>query len=331
MFFLGEMQVPRLLLPFAFFSLAFAGEAVSSGPLGGVLVDNESRMIRPIVGLTPGGAYAGSPAVREMDFGVASPDGTAALVGRDGWLYVVRRLDGARPVWRQLGEDKPEGPVAWSQDGKSLAMVTEGGKRVDLWRGLDTGDPQKAGSIDFTYFDETITALAVDSEAQFAFAAARHEGGGTVFLLKAGEIPRPLLDVGRPGRLLLTGTALYVADRGRSEVLRLSDWDQSPKIATVATPGHGLADPVGIALAPNGEVLFVASAGSRQVAALDAETGAVRHVRELDFRPRSLEPLSRGAYLLLDSGVPGESPAQVMDSRTFQVFFIPVSALPAAD
>jgi hypothetical protein len=321
-----------LTLPF-WVSLAAlsAADGGPSGPITGLLVDNAQRSIRPILGMVPGAAYAGDPAVRDMDFGVAAPDGRTALVSRDGSLYIVRRLDGALPVWRQLGDEKPGGPAGWSHDGKSLATVAGDAGHVDFWRKVDSDEPENAGKVDLTYFNETILALAVDSSAAFAFATTRSDAGGSLYLLKPGQMPRLVLTLEKPGRMLLTGDTLFVADRGRREVLRIANWDFSMQVATVATSGHGVADPVGIALSRDGKTLFVASAENRLLVAVEAGSGAGSRSLELDFTPTRLDALAGGAYLLLDNGVPGEAPAQVLDTRTLRVFYLPVRALASAD
>lgn len=305
---------------------AFAGEMGNSAPVTGILVADDSRSIRPILGMVPGAAYAGQPSVSDADFAVAAPGGHTALVSRDGNLYIVRRLDGQLPVWRQLDDAKPGGPAAWSNDANSLAMVSPDGMSVDLWVKSETGDLKHASNIDLSYLGEDVAALAVDSQARYAILTTRTEQGGTLYLLKPGQMPRMLLPLERSGTLLLGSDVLFVSDQGRSEVLRVSDWDGTMQVTTVASPGHGVNKPVGIAVSRDAKTLYVASAENRQVVAVDARTGAVRHNVELEFMPTRLESLAGGAYLLLDAGVAGEIPAQAMDVRTLKVFFIPVGA-----
>lgn len=323
------IRLTEIALFVAASAVMLAADGGPSGPVSGLLVDNERRSIRPILGQTPGAAYAGDPSVREMDFGIAAPNGRMALVSRDGSLYIVRRLDGQLPVWRQLGDEKPGGPAGWSFDGKALATVSGDGGHVDFWRKLDSDDPENAGQVDLTYFTETILSLAVDSDAGFAFAATRSNAGGALYLLRPSQMPRLVLTLERPGRMLLTADALYVADRGRREVLRIADWDSSMQVAAVVTAGHGLADPVGIGLSGDGKTLYVASAENRLLVAVDARSGQSAAALELDFTPTRLDTLPGGAYLLLDPGVPGEAPAQILDTRTRRIFYLPVRPLAA--
>lgn len=85
-----------------------------TGPVSGLLVDEQSRSIRPIVGM-PGSAYAGDASVTAFDFASAAPDGRNALITRAGSLYLIRRLDGAAPVWRELNNEPVAiGRAAWS-------------------------------------------------------------------------------------------------------------------------------------------------------------------------------------------------------------------------
>jgi hypothetical protein len=321
------MRTISILVIFACLGGFLFAQGEITGPVTGLLVDQESRSIRPILGI-PGSAYAGTAAVQNMDFAVAASDGRTALVARESALYVVRRIDAGTPVWRQLGEAAPSGPAAWSENATALAFVS--GARVDLWKNVPS-EPELAGSIDLTWFTESVAGLAVDPEARYAVATTRSEQGGGLYLLKPGEYPRLLVSLATPGSLILKDGILYASDPGRNEVLRISDWDFSMQVSMVATPGHGVDSPVGIVLSGDAKTLFIASAASRQLLAVDANTGVHRASLELDFTPTRLESMSGGEWLLLHAGVPGESPAQMVNANTLKRAFVPVSAMTVAD
>lgn len=136
-----------------------------------------------------------------------------------------------------------------------------------------------------------------------------------------------ILPLSRAGGLLLSGEGLYVTDRGRNEVLRVTDWASNPAVATIASAGHGVNDPVGTAFSADRKTLYIASAGVNQVLGLDVASNAVKSTLDLDFQPTRLERLGPGSLLLLEKGIPGETPAQVLDSAAQKVYFIPVSAV----
>ncbi len=274
----------------------------------------------------PGSAYAGESAVREADFALAAPNGQTALVARESTLYVLRRMDSDQPVWRTFGENAAAiGRAAWSEDAKGLALYFPAESRLQLWAGMQDA-PEVAAEIDLLAVEGRLKSVAVASDGRTAFAAIENGESGALYILKAGESPRMLLALNRAGNLILSGKSLYVADLERNEVLRLEDWDSGLSVTTVATAAHGVANPVGIALASGGELLLVASGETRQVVAVHTKRFTVEAAVDLDFIPTRLE--ATGSVFLLASGSAGEEPAQVLDASTMRVYFVPVPALP---
>lgn len=298
------------------------------GPVSGVLVDTSARSIRPIVGM-PGSAYAGHATVTSFDFATAAPGSQHAVVAREGIVYLLRRLNAGRPVWRELTSEIAEIEfAAWSDNAEAVVLRPRNEARLDFWATLSY-DPKKKGSVDLSALDERIESIAVDPDGKFAFASTQGEKSGTLYYLKPGELPRMLMPLDRAGALLLRGDSLWVTDRGRSEVFRLRNWDQMPQIQSAATLAHGIEDPVGVALSRDGKWLWVASAAARHVVGLDLGASQVKHVLDLDFTPTRMHRLGVEGLFLLEVGIPGESPAQVLDTGSRRVFFVPVSA--AAD
>ncbi len=314
-----------------FAAIVLASAASAAGPVTGMLVDEQTRSICPIIATEDETAYAGRAAVRSFDFASAAPDGRNALVARDGTLYLIRRLDGVLPVWRELSaEEVRVARAAWSDNSESLALINSDANRLDLWSNVAT-DPKRNGFVDLTSIWERVVSLAVSRDAKFAFAATQGEESGTLYLLKPGQEPRMLMPLSKAGVIQLIGDALYIADRGRSEVLRLTNWDQTPGVATLASAGQGLVDPVGFALSGNKKVLSVASAGTQQVLDIDLNSGAVKGAIDLDFKPTSFDRLGQGTLFLLAKAVPGARPAQVLDAGTQKLIPVSVSAVAAAE
>ncbi len=307
---------------------AAAGEisAAGLGPVSGVLIDSAARTIRPIIGM-PGAAYAGPATVSAFDYAAAAPGSQNALIAKDGSLYVLRRLGAERPVWRELdGGISDVGFAAWSDNAEAIVLQPRGEARLDFWTTLSY-EPKKTGSVDISTLSERLESVAVDPAGEFAFAATQGEQSGTLYLLKPGELPRMLMPLRRAGSMLLAGDTLWVVDRGSSEVLRLRNWGGMPQIQSAATAAHGIDDPVGVALSRDGRFLWIASAGTRHVVGMDLDTSQVKHVLELDFTPTRMQRLGVDGLFLLEDGVAGEAPAQVLDTGAGKVFFVPVGAL----
>jgi hypothetical protein len=304
---------------------ALAQESAMRLPISGLLVDDQARSIRPIMGM-PGSAYAGQASVSEFDFASAAPDGRNAIITKDAKSYIVRRLDGGIPVWRELAD----GPAnlsltAWNENSDTAALVNGERTELELWSKLST-DPKLVGKVDLAGVTERLVSLSVDKEGRFAFAATQGESTGTLYLLSPGEEPRMLIPLERAGVLLLAGDALYVTDRGHNEVLKVTNWKQTPSVAVAAAAGLGLVDPVGIGLSQDQKLLYVANAGTRQILAVDLSSSALKGALDLDFEPTRLDRLGLNSLFLLEKGVPGVQPAQVLDTNAQKVFFVPVSA-----
>ncbi|HEY3443497.1 MAG TPA: hypothetical protein VGK29_22250 [Paludibaculum sp.] len=319
-------QFRRTLLTLAVAAASsLAQDSNLAGPVSGLLVDEQARSIRPILGM-PGSAYAGDAAVTAFDFASAAPDGRSALVSRAGSLYLVRRLDGATPAWRELSSESATfSRAAWSGSSETLAVVNTTANRLEFWIDL-SNEPKLASTIDLAGITGDVAALAVDKDAQYAFAATQGADGSALYLLKAGGEPRMIAQLSRAGGLLLSAGALYASDRGRNEVLRVTNWSSSPEVTTIASSGHGVNDPVGVALSADGGTLYIASAGVNQLLGFDIAAGVVKASLDLEFQPTRLERMGANGLLLLERGLPGEAPAQVLDPVALKVYFIPVSA-----
>lgn len=310
----------RFVFAIPVFAVSLAAQTL---PMAGVIVDRVNRAIRPVTAGAES-ALAGTAKVREFDFAVAAPDGRNALVGREGSLYIIRRLDGTLPVWRQLREDGQEvRRAAWSENSESLALIDGGANRLELWTRVSY-EPKRVGTVDLTSVTERIVSVAVDGEGRFAFAATQGKESGTLYLLKPGQEPLMVMPVGKAGVIQLAGGALYLADRGRNEVIRLTNWERIPAVTTLASEGNGVADPVGFAVDADRKRLYVASRETQQVLGIDLSSGAVKETLELGFAPTGLDRLGAGRLYVVEDGVMG---AMVLDARAPQAALMPVNGV----
>lgn len=287
-------------------------------------MDHVNRAIRPIVAGTES-AQAGTAKVREFDFALPAPDGRNALVAREGSLYIIRRLDGVLPVWRELQPENAQVKrAAWSDNSESLALIDAAANRLEFWTQLSY-EPKRKGEVDLSSVTERIVSLAVDGEARFAFAATQGRESGTLYLLKPGQEPLMLLPLGKAGVIQLAGNALYIADRGRNEVIRLTNWDRIPNVATLASAGNGLVDPVGFAVDAERKLLYVASRETQQVLGIDLQSGAVKDTLDLGFAPSALDRVGQGQLFRLENGLSGAVPPLLLDTRAQRAALVPVN------
>ena len=321
---LGRWIVCLLSLPLL---LTAANEAGAGTPLGGVLVDENTFSIRPIVS-DAGQAYAGEPSVRSARYAVAAPDGRTALVVTELGVSVVRRVQTSTPVWRLLTDEPVDVDRAvWSSDANAVAIYDSRRAVLKVWRNVQS-DPAPAGVIDLTPLPTAPALLALAGDASCVFATVPERDFSNLYVLPVDGLARPLLSLARPAALLLDGGTLYVADRGLASVEAISGWQFGLSVRTVVAGGNGLTDPTGIALSADRRQLYVADAGSRQVLAFDVSSSEQKGVVELNFSPTGMEPVDSGSLFLLEKGAPGSAPAQVLQVSSLQVLNVPFGLEP---
>ncbi|MGB9604704.1 MAG: hypothetical protein ACPL88_02340, partial [Bryobacteraceae bacterium] len=151
--------------PFCLSALFVWAAAAQPLPVAGVIVDQVSRTVRPVMA-DGESVSAGRARVREFDAAWPAPDGQTVLVARGGSLHLVRRLDGAIPVWREFREDGPAVErAAWSEDSTVLALYLPDEKKVEVWNHCPA-DPQRAFAADLSTVAERVVSLAVSPDAK---------------------------------------------------------------------------------------------------------------------------------------------------------------------
>jgi hypothetical protein len=297
--------IRRFVGPLAFAG-ALAAQQTLSGPVSGLVFDEQVKAVREIAGV-PGAAYLMS-AVAAGDEGSISPDGSLALV-REGGQIVLLRI--ARAVTRVAlaSAETSLGEIAWSADSRAVAVECDG---IQLFVDLDS-TPRRVplGSLD----GEAI-ALATTGRV----VAAGVNGG--VWLLDA-DGARRIAVAGEPEGLAIADGTLYVADRARKEVVAIHNFDSAPEAALIANASAGLEGPVAVAV--EGSSLFIADS-SRKLLQISIASGALSAEIALDFDPARLDPFNRNLYRM-DSGRAGGGPVQILRSGPEPaVYFIPAGA-----
>jgi DNA-binding beta-propeller fold protein YncE len=298
---------------------------MAAGPVKGVLVDDATYAIRPVV-VAPGEAHTGSASVRGSDYAVVAPDGRTALVVRDGLVSVVRRVESELPVWRTLTEDPIQVDRAvWSDDANAVAIFDAKQYRLFFWKNVQS-DAQPAGSCDLSTLTSAPVTMALDPGASVAFATTQEKDGASLIAMPLKGVAETVLTLGKVGPLIFRDGTLYVADRGRAEVVAVTNWNTGLSVRTVVSAGQGISDPIGIAISQDNKQILVADASSKQVLAFELSSSAQKGALQLDFRPTRMEPIGSGTLFLLQKGTPGETPAHILQTPDLQLLNVPVAA-----
>jgi YVTN family beta-propeller protein len=139
--------------------------------------------------------------------------------------------------------------------------------------------------------DDALFAIAVDPQARFVYAVASALSEVKVIEWPSGSIVesipfsgyQPRAVVFHPSRPLAYVTALQIGDSG------LPTLDRPGAVYTIDTSSHTVIDQVsthdsgfGVAISPDGSVVYVANANSDRVDALDTSTGLMRSSISVD-------------------------------------------------
>jgi len=297
------MRLSSIFLSLAAGGLCLAQEARLTGPVSGLVYDEQTRSIRAILGV-PGASHLGAPLIEHLEFARVAPSGDRAVAVRAGRLHLVKF--GADVEWQVLdAEYAGASRAAWSADSKSFAVFgTEEG--LSLYRD---------GALSSIGHPAEISALLVGDQVFYA----SKDG---VYIVQDGEA-RLLATVENASALALDGTTLYAASRSRNEILAIRNFLDSPELALFTSE---VAAPAALAM-DNGSLL-AASAETRALYRLNTSAEVLATI-VLDFTPDSLDLFSRAngtALYSLRTRASQSDPLQVFDTARASAFFVPAAA-----
>jgi hypothetical protein len=279
-----------------------------SGPVMGFVFGAETRDLRPILGV-PGAAYAGPAVLSEVNQASVAPDGSRALVVRDGELSAVEGLKSASPALRAVeGGIRDADLFAWSADGMSAAVYSSIAQSAQIIRNgaaVSSFDLSASGSV---------VSLALDGGNLVAGTDAG------IYLVSEGAEPRLVAACERPSGLVVLGADLFVAAQNR--VLEIKGYAGDAALMTFA---DGFEAVVGVQLGRDRQELIVADSGNRSLSIYELKTRLLLNKLELQFAPETLKRMGSDSAYMVTAGKLGMEPMYVLDGgRTPVVFFVPV-------
>jgi WD40 repeat protein len=305
-----------------------AGQTASlRGPVSGLIYDHPSRSIRPVVGF-PGSSYLGQPALRDVETVFLAPDGESALVVEDGQVVLIRGLRNGNLTKILVSELNGQvDHVAWASSSGSLVAYCSSMRRL-LRLDVRTSPPMSGPSTDLSYLEGDVTGVVTNDDASLTVIGFRHPTQGGLYAVSEGAPPVQLSATKDPGAAVFADSAnvLYAIDRDARQILRFPNgvyggWEW----LSFSGESERLADPVGIALSPDGQRLYVAGGVDRMIREYDLRSLELLLEIRLDVIPQGLSPLpATSSVFVLGPQKGGEQPTWLLDARRVpSVSFVP--------
>lgn len=308
-------------------ALCFAQSAGLQGPSSGVLFDAPSHAIRTVTGV-PGSSYLGSPLLSGIDKASVSPDGSLAIVEKDGARFLASGLNSPEPALTAL-EDIASSPdlIAWSADNLAVALVLKDAAQIRVLK-LDAGALASSSSLSLADLPGTLASLALSSRGETLFAGLLAEDSGAIY--RSSDSAWTLLSTTK-GAPALTLSAkedlLFAADLATGDLLRIANPASPEAPAPLLWPAQSSQPVLALALSKDSKHLMLALGGDQpSIQIWDPSSQEITATLALDAPPSGLETLPASPYLLLNQrSKPGDI-ITILAERFAQpgVFFVPV-------
>lgn len=290
-----------IIISFLLAGLALqAQEGRIDGPVAAVFFDDASGSVRAINGV-PGAGYFSGALAGGLDSAAVAPDGRVALLSAGQRVVSFDVATGVTEVVAEGGASQ----MVWSAGSDMAAFVHDGA--LVLWK--------RSGNVlrELGAAPEAVSRLAVDGSSESVFVAA--ENGITRY--HEGEAPFVLTPAAVAGLALAAdGKTLYAVDRAEHQVLEIDAVNGGASVFT-----RDAADPVGVALARDGNVL-VADAETKTVRLYSRAARNMLSAIELTFSPARLEAIGEGVYML-NQRSQREALEVVALQPAFAAYFVP--------
>jgi len=298
------------------------GAATPVGPTAGWTLDSRTASIRAITGLPGALRLADSLA---LPFGISAaefaPSGDTAVAltsGQPQHLALVNALRSAAPAAVDLGE-VVDGSRILALNGKGTAALLYAAAQQELRFVSGLNDtPVMSGPVSTATLTGAITAGVLDDAGQCAVL-----GTGSVEQLCADGSSRRVVpdSTFRVTGLALAGADLWVADAAGPTVSRISNYATQPSATVFASVNDGLSQPLGLAVAPSGQVV-VADSGTPAIFLIDPSAGGIRMIA-LDLAPKQLRPLTDRSLLLINDL--SALPFTLLATEAMRTYFVPAN------
>lgn len=295
-----------------------------NAPGSGYVFDSATRTVRPIIGLL-GSAFAGPPAIGDVEWACLAPNGRTALVRASGSVTAYSDLAAGGVASFAVDGIETAASCAWSADSRQGAVLT--GSQV-VWIGWHEGAPMKASAQALPELpDASWNLLAADAKAETVLLALRAQGAASLWTASPAYTPHAVATLQDPvaGVFRAGSGDVFVADAGTRQVVRLNIEDRNAE--TVLDAGHGIDAPTGLALSTDAARLFVADSKANVILAYDLASRSLVGTLPLIEPAGTFSAFGANRYLV-NRRERVEQPLLVLDTSPGQgVSFIPMGAI----
>ncbi|HEX5108596.1 MAG TPA: hypothetical protein VFV95_09130 [Vicinamibacterales bacterium] len=289
-----------LVVAAALIAPAAAGQLITrvSGPVIGYVWYSQQHQLRPLQGVL-GSATVGDP----VDLGVEISDAlelgpSRLLLTSSGPALLAVDLSTDPPsVGRVAGASFVPALATSSRGGSAAALYDRATRTIAIVTGLPES-PRVAHRVGVLQLNAPVTTMAVSDDGSTLVYAVSGGELASLFSWNPTSGVRALVDTSAVSALaLLAGNGVAVANPRDNEVFLVSGLGGSTRRRTLAGPGQGISNPVGLAAASNGARIHVANGGSSNVTTFEV-TGRLVGNRRCNCEISGLKLVGESLYRL---------------------------------
>jgi hypothetical protein len=269
----GGIKVSRLLLLITGGAILLSAQTPVGGPSMGFVFDPSGHALRPILGI-PGASIFGDP------LQTSAPVVSAALslrqnvaVVNDGTWKAVG-LTASASATAALPDGLPANPrVVVSESGTAAAFYDSDNNVLSMVTGI-LSPAMASGPVGLDALPGAITAFAAADDGSLLVSASIDGGGEALFWIGQDGSARQLATLQAAASILLWnhGANALVVDRAANQIWKIQDPGGNAAITLMASDADGVSSPSGAALSADGNKLWIANSGNRNVLGIDTRS-----------------------------------------------------------
>jgi hypothetical protein len=284
------------------------------GPASSYLYDAPSKSIRRIIGV-PGAMYMERVPLDGIDEAFVAPDGTTILCVRGSVMSIADfSPKGAGAEVQISGTDTLLNKTAWAADASAFVRYSSGGL---LQRVVRTASGWNVASTDdLSHFGDDLRVLAVGPSADLLLATSK----GSLLVMRKGSDIATSSEAFAAAAITKDGKAAFLVTVNGG-IKRLSAGAEALEFVS---GGSEPVESAGLALAANDRELVLAVRANNVIRVYDALSAELKSELTLEFKPTTVQSVSRTAYLIATPDKQGDPFWLYAEAPVRSAYFLPV-------